>query len=188
MAAWQPEALCSTCTPSPQCKSTVHAWATRYGKGFWVGVSSALKRIEYAMPALLECQQDERLPTIIDVGAASHGQAGDAKLLATQPWTLRRTGQPNIHPDDSDALVLLSVFGHRAAIHAFEPNVRAARLLGVQARDRFATRNFTAALAIHAAGLGDDWAAKNSTACGRVNRFTVRTGSDLYYNGRKGHS
>ena len=66
-----------------------------------------------------------------------HGQAGSIKELEKVPFLTTRRGQPLFHPDDSDALLMLSVFGERAHVHAFEPNVKAATALGVAARRRF---------------------------------------------------
>ena len=166
---------CRPCVPSPACKEGVRAWAKRHGDGFFVGKGSALKRLTFTMPALLQCVEKHTVPTVIDVGAAMHGQAGSIKELEKVPFLTTRRGQPLFHPDDSDALLMLSVFGERAHVHAFEPNVKAATALEVAARRRFATRNFTHRLDVHKVGVGDKWMQTNATACGRLNRFTVRT-------------
>lgn len=166
--------MCRPCTPTPVCKASVHAWAKQNGDGFFVGKGSALKRLTFTMPALLQCVREHSTPTLIDVGAAMHGQSGIDAVLEKVDF-VRRRGRPVFHPDDSDALLLLSVFGERAHVHAFEPNAKAAWALGAAARRRFATRNFTHRLNVHEMGVGDEWMQRNATACGRLNRFTVRT-------------
>lgn len=176
-AAARSNHVCKSCVPSDECKSAIHKWLTVNGRGLFVGINKALKRVSMFLPALLSCSSSSygAEPLLVDVGAGIHGKAASDAFLAANAWPTTRRGQPIWHPDDSDALVLLSAFGTRARVHAFEPNRRAARLLMEGASRRNATRNFTSHLSVHPVGVGDARMAGNGTACGRANRFTVRT-------------
>ena len=124
-------ASCIRCEPSAACTSSIHDWALRNGQGFWVGqmgrAGLGLKLLTLQLGHLLECAPPPPARVeLFDIGAGIHNLA---------PHIAYSTSR--LHPDDSDALWLLSRFEGRADVHAWEVNTAAAKQLRRAAEPRF---------------------------------------------------
>jgi FkbM family methyltransferase len=122
-----------------------------------------LKRITLHLHHLLRCVESDDAPVIVvDVGAGIHNIAPE------WAYTTER-----LHPDDSDALWLLSRFGSRAAVHAFEMSELAVEQLRRAAATRNMTRHLAHHLVIHHAGVGRRQHQLRIATCGPRNRWAL---------------
>jgi FkbM family methyltransferase len=144
----------ASCSAATSCSDDVRTWALAHGTGF-LSRRLGLKRLTVALPLLLRCIPADEAVTIVDVGAAIHGLA--------YPWNMMATG---LRDDGSDSLWLLGGFGHRAHVHAFEPNPDKAAELRQASTQRPYTRSFSRQLTVHTAGVGPILSPARLVQCG----------------------
>ena len=149
--------------PSESCALGVCKWAHEHYKGFFVGKGGALKRVTLQLQQLLQCVGGAQQVVLVDVGAGIWG--------ITESRAMRSGGTA----DDSDSLLLLSNFGERAHVHAFEANAAAAAMLQRVVARRPTTRNFTTHYSVHAMGMGATATMTHVAQCGQKNRWTLKT-------------
>ncbi len=149
------------CVPTNEtCRREVERFVLKRGAGFWVGKGNALKRLTYYLPrVLLDCHQSEERMVVVDVGAGIHSLT-PSQMLTTN----------GMHPDDSDALLLLAGLRNATAeVHAFESNpLKAHELAAVGAR-RPTTAPYAHKLTVHASGVGRRTHSSRVAMCGNQN-------------------
>ena len=157
---------CEACEPTQACLDSIHNWALRNGRGFWVGKlgrsGMGLKMLTLQLHRMLRCRSSASPVVLVDVGAGIHN-------LAPQ-WAYSTS---RLHPDDSDSLWLLKTFKEHARVHAFEVSSHSVEQLLRAARERPMTRGLAGQLTVHHLGVGAEVSTSHVAQCGMANTWSL---------------
>ena len=157
---------CQACEPTQACLDSIHTWALRNGRGFWVGkvgrTGMGLKLLTMQLHRMLTCRTSASPVLLVDVGAGIHN-------LSPQ-WAYSTS---RLHPDDSDSLWLLKTFKKHARVHAFDVSSQSVEQLRRAARERPMTQQLAGQLTVHHLGVGAEVSNSHVAQCGMANTWSL---------------